>query len=968
VSNVGVREEGRDYSAGVQVLVLGPVTVVDHGESHEVDVPRHRAVLAALALRGGAPVQTSELIDAVWGDAPPPSADKTLQGYVSALRKRFGADIIVTVPGGYRLGEAVDAVDAAEFEELVASGRRLSKSGDLEGARRCLTNALLQWRGEPVIDLAPGALHDGHRARLAELRILAHEGRADAELDLGHHHAIIPDLEQLVAEHPYREPLWRALMLAHYRSGSAGAALDAARRLREVLRDELGITPSAETETLERRILDQDPTLDLVVRPRGNLPVPLDSFVGRVIEQQRVVELVRRHRLVTLLGVGGVGKSRLANEIGRAVAGEHPGGVWWVDLAAMPTKGSVLGHVLAAMELSTAGTPEDVLVARLRGRPALLVLDNCEHARERVAAFVLRVTSLDAGVRILATSRVPIDVRGEQRVPIGPLPVGGPGSDGARLFLDRVSARGEVGAIDAGDVAAIVDAVGGLPLGVELAAAQCGAKTTSEIARRLRDRHALLALSARGDNRHRSLRHVLDATVDALSPELAEMLPRLAVFPGDFGLEAAAATLDVASIDAGSVLVELVDSSLVTAVPGPGNTRRFRLLWPVRELLLERVGPAVAEEAVARCAEHFRVFASTFVDAADGPVEATWLAQARIDDHNLRFALAWWEEHDPLTAIEFGPGLGPAWMIRGDQAEGRDALHRLLAGAVDAPSLLIAATELGLSFLELLSGDAAAGIALGNDAIARFTALDEPRWLGRALRLRAHALHLGGMAAEITDPIYQRSLDLARAAHLTYSQAITEVHFAHAAGANEEFDRAAHLLSHAEAVLRRHGDHGQLAHAGLGRAFVAFGRRDADACRRAGEGMLRQAQLAMDTIWEQIASVVLGLSWHELGDTARSRRFFRDAVHLAHDTANTEQLGIALHALAATVAGSDAEAAARLWGAAGGLTPIWPLHARRYGEWMASARDALGDRFDAEVATGAGLSVDDAVALADTLI
>jgi tetratricopeptide (TPR) repeat protein len=458
---------------------------------------------------------------------------------------------------------------------------------------------------------------------------------------------------------------------------------------------------------------------------------------------------------------------------------------------------------------------------------------------------------------------------------------------------------------------------------------------------------------------------VLDGTIDAASPDDAELVSRLAVFTGDFDVEAAAAVLDVDPDDAAAMIARFLDASLVVASPEQAGSRRFRILWPVRELLLERSDPAASS---ARFAEHFRRIAVEFLGDADRPSEVQWLERHRVEDHNLRLALTWWEAHEPTVAVEFGPGLGRAWMLRGDQDEGRDVLHRLLARAPDAPSHLVAATELALGFLELLSGDAAASVTIGADAIERFERLGDPRWLSRALRLQAHALHLGGIDGTITDPIYRRSLGIARDAGLAYSQALTEVHFAHASAANEELDRADRLLDHAGAVLRRHGDHGSLAHAALGRALVAFGRNDAVACCHAGEEMLRQARLDVDTIWVQTASIVLALAWYELQDEERSHRFFRDAIHLAHDTANAAQLGIALHALAATSVADHPDEAATLWGAAGSLTPLWPLHARRYGEWMGQARTILGDDFDDAVAVGRALSVEEAVALADAIL
>lgn len=231
----------------MQVRLLGPVTVTTDGVAVDIAVQKQRALLAALALRSPGVVTTSELVDAVWGDDPPASADKTLQGYVSALRKSFGTELIRTVPGGYQLGSAVEQVDAVELEALVSAARQDLERGNPAAARRSFTTALALWSSEPLDDLAPGPGRDGQIARLHELHVLAAEGLVVAELQLGHHRDVVPDLERLVGEHPYRELLWQSSMLALYRSGRSADALHTYHRLRVALRDDLGIEPSEAT-------------------------------------------------------------------------------------------------------------------------------------------------------------------------------------------------------------------------------------------------------------------------------------------------------------------------------------------------------------------------------------------------------------------------------------------------------------------------------------------------------------------------------------------------------------------------------------------------------------------------------------------------------------------------------------------------------------------------------------------------
>ena len=959
--------------------MLGPVTVTSGGATIGIEVPKNRAVLAALALHHGSTVTTSELIGAVWGDDPPATAAKTLQTYVSALRKQFGDSLIETVPGGYQLSPIVERIDASELDEAVGLGRMHLEHGNPEAARRSFAAALSLWHGPPLQDLADGPEREGQVARLTELRLLAVEGVMEAELGRGHHREVVPDLERLVAEHPYREVLWRSLMVALYRSGRPADALGAYRRLRTVLVDELGIEPTGATSTLEVQILASDPSLDPPARtPPTNLAVPLDSFVDRTAERDTILDVLAEHRLVTVLGIGGVGKSRLANEVCRRVLNDTPGGVWWVDLATVPASRPVLVHVAAAMKLPSApgGAFDAVLLARLRRAPTILVLDNCEHVRQPVVSFVEWVTAHDPGVRVLATSRVPLGVYGEFDVHLEPLatdPVDGQGvSDASRLFLDRASARADVSSADITDIEALTDVVGGLPLGIELAAAQCALRTPDELGRALQVRGAVLALAdaERQPARHASLGHVLDATIDALDPGLAAIAPRLMVFPGDFDLAAATAVLGTSRVDAERDVARLLDASLLVHEPSDAPQRRFRVLWPVREHLSNQLDQQDRGNAEARHARHFRHFAQRFVDDVNTPGELTWLDQSRFDEHNLRIALAWFEQHDPDGALTFGPGLGWELQVYGDQGEGRDILRRLLATSPDAPPELVAWTEEALCWLEFLSGDTELAFARNVDAIERFQELGDFRGLSRALGERAHALHLGGFDTSDTAPLYERSIDVARQAGLEFAVAGEEVGFAQSLTAAEEFERVdvEAMLSHAEAVLRRHGDHGRLSQAALSRAFIAWGRGDWAGGMAAGQEQLRQSRLGGVIIWEQIAHLSLGVTLCGRGDDDESRRHFREAVHIAHDTANRAQLGITLHGLAASAANRAPETAARLWGAAGTRTPLWPLHTRRYGELLEAARAALGDRFDELVAEGAELSDDDAVKLADTIV
>ena len=331
----------------MRVGILGPVEVCLDGETVKVDAAKQRALLSLLALRAGRIVSPETLVDALWGDEPPATADRTLRSYVSRLRRLLGAELLLGEGVGYRLAVEPDQVDALLLETLVDRATDSLECGRPGDASEEAADALALWRGDPLRDLADGGLRDGERARLEELHLMAADRWITAELQLGHHERMVGEIEALVALHPLRESLWGHLMVALYRSGRQTDALRAGERLRLLLRDQLGIEPSSASTRLESLILHQAPQLDLVPPvPPNNLPTPESSFVGRVAELGAIVKELREHRLVTLVGPGGVGKTRLAVEVARRMIEDFGDGVWWVDLASVraPTRSRVRGR------------------------------------------------------------------------------------------------------------------------------------------------------------------------------------------------------------------------------------------------------------------------------------------------------------------------------------------------------------------------------------------------------------------------------------------------------------------------------------------------------------------------------------------------------------------------------------------------------------------------------------------------
>ena len=391
---------------------------------------KQRTVLALLALHRGQPVSADRLIDALWGDGQVANPVNALQAQIGQLRRTLGATAILTSDAGYALDIGPDDVDAARFEQLVAKGRRLFEEGEMALASTALGEALRLRRGEPLTEFADAGFADAERAHLAELTLVAIETRAEADLVLGRHGELVGELEALCREHPLRERLRELLMLALYRAGRQAEALRAYTDARDYLVDELGIDPGPALRELEARILAQDPSLgaagpaglEAVPAPMatGNLRERLSSFVGRTAELGELGEAVRSSRLVTLIGPGGVGKTRLAVEAAATLRDEHRDGAWLVEFASVTGPDGVAPAVAGALGAAAAGligppSPDstvELIVRYLAGRSLLVVFDNCEHVIDQAAALASH-PSPHPRAQSVSPSRWPWSVRYE---------------------------------------------------------------------------------------------------------------------------------------------------------------------------------------------------------------------------------------------------------------------------------------------------------------------------------------------------------------------------------------------------------------------------------------------------------------------------------------------------------------------------------------------------------------------------
>ncbi len=589
----------------VQIRVFGGVTAAtDRGEPLAVGPAKSQTVLAALALSAGSAVPVTRLVDLVWGEQPPPTALKALQWHVARLRRNLGPEAILRVGAAYRLAVPPEAVDVVRFQRRLAAG-------DVGAALR-------EWTGPPLAGLtAPGlcATVDG----LTEQWLAAVEVDLERRLEIDPQEVIGP-LTELRARYPFREGLSALLMTALYRVGRQADALAAYQWARRELDGELGVAPGPRLLELERLILAQDErlgsprpgTAQPVLPPtgtvtfgvvevaegrRGNLPRRTGRLIGRDEDVAAVADGLARAPVLTLVGTGGIGKTRLALAAAQVVAVRRGCAAWVVELAEIADDDEVaraVADVLGVVE-RPGRTLTQSIVTVLQSRPAVLVVDNCEHVIAGAARLVQTVAEGCPTVPVLATSREGLGIRDEQLFTVHPLDPAGAGSE---LFVERARAvdRTFDPQLHRGDIEEICRRLDGIPLAIELAAARTISLAPADIVSRLDDQLHLLTGGRRtAAERHRTLRATVQWSYALLTPQQQAMLERLSIFSGSFDLAAAAA---VAAEDTGSAAVTdlavadllggLVERSLLVTESGPFH-RRFRLLETVRQFAAEQL-------------------------------------------------------------------------------------------------------------------------------------------------------------------------------------------------------------------------------------------------------------------------------------------------------------------------------------------------------------------------------------------
>jgi predicted ATPase/DNA-binding SARP family transcriptional activator len=866
----------------VRYGVLGALEVRQEDRLVDVGGRLPRRLLARLLAAEGRPVSDHKLVDTVWDGKPPSSPSKALQVYVSRLRHALPSVSLHRTEGGYQLLAPAADTDVGQFTAITAEARSLAAAGRPVPAHSAFETALRLWRGEPYAEVSGDDDVQAARAALRDLLEAAQEENAAAVLAAGDPVSAAALADALVHASPYRERRWSLLARALYRSGRQADALAAIRRIRALLSEELGVDPGPELRKLESRILQQDPTLltddrpsappgadrpqpgdkalssfvsqgadlppadqpdmesgpqlprvpeetlwqdpalivERPVRVTVGVPLPLTSFVGRDREIADLHRLLQTQRLVTVTGVGGVGKSRLAAEAHARMSRAHPDGVWFVELAGLDQPGllaDAVGDVLDAPAYATR--PRVELVQEwLRDVDGLLILDNCEHLVDEAAEFAVATLGVCPRLRILTTSRERLGVTGESLLPLEGLSVPEPGDTtpesagraaAVRLFVARATAVDPSFALTDDTVTAITvscQQLDGLPLAIELAAARVNAFAVGEIAVRLDDRFGLLSQGDRTANpRHRTLQAVVDWSFHMLGEAERRVFTWLSVFAGRFDLgwaEQLMADL-LPPDDLARLVAALVDKSLLTQQSG-----RYRMLETLRVYGNEQLAArGELERARNRHAALIAEVTDTLRETFDGNRSGDGSRLRDSMREEFRAAMAWAvARDDATTAMRIAGVSSTYWTTRGPYAVGPHWLNRALNVPGAAPPAVRARALSGMVLMASVESDPQAAIAAGDEAIAIFERTkDDPAGYGLALRRLAT---VEGFLDNLdrAETLLIRAHEVALRTQSSWLLGWVLTQHGLLVSFRGDWDRAARMSAEAETVLRDVGD------------------------------------------------------------------------------------------------------------------------------------------------------------------
>jgi predicted ATPase/DNA-binding SARP family transcriptional activator len=995
------------FASGVlrSFRVLGPVQAWGDDRQIPLGGSRQLKLFAFLLLNANRAVSVDALIDAVWGPERD-GAVKRLQMAIARLRSALqplesgGDSVLRTVSGGYLLSVEPSELDAEVFADRVQAGRRELQRGDSTRADQVLSDALKLWRGPPLADVAFEDFAQAEIRRLEELRLLGLEARAEAQLDQGHHAQLVGELEALSVEHPTRERLAGLLMLALYRAGRQAEALEIYQRTRTHLADQLGLEPGPALKELQTQILGQAPTLDAMAgtgrsagrgghqgvhadRPAAkpeapDPPVPATPIIGREQEIAKVVSRLENPdvRLVTIIGPGGVGKTRLALAVTRALGASFADGVCWIELAGVAAPEDVAAAIARALAVAPLpGEDAEAAIRRyLAGRHMLLAADNFEHVIEG-AELIARLLRESDVLTVLATSREPLNLGAEHRFLLQPLaPPAQPdratvadvqSAPASALFLAaarRHDTDFEVSRVTASAVAQICARVDGLPLALELAAAHTAVYSVSELVGVLGDAFGEVAGAPRdAPTRHRTLRATIDWSYQLLNEQERVAFARFAVFAGGAAFGSARSVTGASAQTLGA----LTEKSLLSRRDqGDGTTRLF-MLETIRHYALQRLAEGAERGPLReRHFNHYLRLAELAVPrlSTHGETEAVRILDREVD--NIRGALQWALDASPALGLRLAGCLGEYWRVRRD-SEGLRWLDAALKAAGDAAPLLDRARARFHHALQLSFADGPEpAMPSFRCALALYRLADDHGGISSAL------CSLAALVG-ITEGDVDGERRYAEAAVRHAEVAGDDVALGRALGqlAVHSGEDRTQILKRATQLLAPKGNYREIAKACSATAYVAL-----------TEGRVDQASAIVDAALEagskiddpyMMAHIVgnVGLAKLFSGDLASARLSSQRSLQLCLEHAFREEVGETLAVLGAVAAAEKRdEPAARLLGAARALN--YPPHEfdrrmeqRLERDYFGPARGRLGSHaWRMSEQAGAALSYEQAVA------
>lgn len=939
---------------------VGPRTIGEDGWR----LRKARSLVALLALEPYHRMHRGRLMDLLWPELDAGAAANNLRYALHVARRTLEpvpaaashylclrGELLALCSGGQL------RVDVEAFERAAATARRLREPAAYRAAIELYAGELLPGdRYEGWAEDRREGLRRDHLTLLVELARL-HEERGE----LG---PAIEALRRVVIEERTREGAHVGLMRLHALAGRRDEALKQYERLREALSRELGRKPDVPGRHLHQEILagrfpPTRPQREERERPaddrRHNLPAPRNSFVGREGELVEVGRLLAMTRLLTLTGAGGSGKTRLALEAARDLAGAYPGGVWLVELAGL-SEGVLVAQAFAGAlgVREQPGRPlADTMVDALRERSLLLVVDNCEHLVDEAARMVETLLDHCPDLRVLATSREVLGVAGElawrvpslslpdPRHPLGVGDLWGYGS--ARLFVERARNRRpgfEPTPENVRAVAEICHRLDGIPLAIELAAARMGVLSAGQIAERLGDSLGLLTGGGRAaPPRHKTLRGALEWSHDLLSEPERKLFRRLSAFAGGFTLEAAEAVGSGRGIEEGDVLdllSRLVDKSLVAAEAGAEDTSRYRLLEPVRQYgrgkLESTAGMVALPEAERVRGRHAAWFLSLAEEAeSKGIQQAAWLERLEREHDNLRAALSWSLERGKTElGLRLSGTLGEFWYTCGHLDEGRRWLEAALANGGSAPASTRIKALAGAGYIAWEQGDYDRATQLGEEGLAL------SRESGDRSGVAAALLTLGTVALH-----------------------------------RNECEQASALLEEALGLRRGSGDTVGVGRVLLPMGLVAVIRGDFGRAQALHEEGLSLARETADKLRTMLLLGQGALAYLGLGDYQRTRMLCAEGLELSRELGHVHGLVFVLH-VSAVLSASEGRPvrSALLWGAAEALretigATLSPASRHHYGPYIAAARARLDEAsWEAALVEGRAMTPEGAIEFA----